>query len=157
MQNDPSKPRRKPIRLPADAYRKPGTWYFLTLCCKSKAPLFAQPEKRDLVRQILLETAKTNHVELAVYAILPNHVHIICSAGKNGVPGFVRAFKSRSAVELKHRFEVDSPWQFRYFDHKIRSEESLDAKCRYVRLNPVRLGLVARAEDYPWTGALRSD
>jgi putative transposase len=157
MQNDSSKPRRKPIRLPANAYRKPSTWYFLTLCCKNKAALFAQPGKRNLVRQVLLDTAKTHHVELAVYTILPNHLHVICSAGKNGVPGFVRAFKSRSAVELKRGFGAGSPWQFRYFDHKIRGEESLDAKCRYVRLNPVRLGLVARAEDYPWTGTLRTD
>jgi len=157
MQKDQSKRRRKRIRLPADAYRKPSAWYFLTLCCKSKAPLFAQAEKRDLVRHVLLETAKTNHVELAVYTILPNHVRVICSAGKNGVPGFVRAFKSRSAVELKRRFKVDSPWQFCYFDHKIRGGESLKEKCRYVRLNPERLGLVARDEDYPWSGVLRTN
>lgn len=157
MANNRAKPRRKPIRLPAGAYHQPGSWYFLTLCCKNKAPLFASREKRDLVQQVLIERARRNRVELAAYTILPNHLHLICSAGKRGVPGLVKEFKSKCAVELKRRFGMDSPWQYRYFDHKIRSEESLEEKCRYVRLNPVRLGLAVRAEDYPWTGALRSD
>lgn len=157
MQKIPIKPRRKPIRLSPGSYHQPGAWYFLTLCCKNKALLLDSPEKRDLVQQVLLETAQGNRVELATYTILPNHIHVICSAGKTGVPGFVKEFKSKCAVELRRQFNVASPWQYRYFDHKLRSEESLDEKCRYVRLNPVRLGLAARAEDYAWTGSLRSD
>jgi len=49
-----------------------------------------------------------------------------------GLPGFVRDFKSRTAVEFKRRFGLRSPWQFRYFDHKIRSEEAFLKRCRYV-------------------------
>ena len=151
-----SLPKRKHIRLPPGAYYKPGTWYFITICCRGKQPLLDTPDKRDLVRELLRQTATVHCVELAAYTILPNHLHVICSAGKKGLPGFVREFKSRTAVEFKRLFGEGSPWQFRYFDHKIRSEESLRNKCRYVWFNPVRRGLAPKPEDYPWSGALRT-
>ena len=32
----------------------------------------------------------------------------------------------------------------------LRSDESLEEKCEYIRQNPVKAGLVRRSEDYPW-------
>ena len=45
-----------------------------------------------------------------------------------------------------------SLWQEEFFDHVLRSDESYAAKWEYVRRNPVRAGLVARAEDWPYWG-----
>jgi putative transposase len=39
-------------------------------------------------------------------------------------------------------------WQRDFFDHRLRSHESLDEKWAYIRANPVRAGLVARPEDW---------
>lgn len=44
-------------------------------------------------------------------------------------------------------------WQRGFFDHRLRCDESLDAKSSYIRTNPVRAGLVARAEEWPWVYA----
>jgi len=41
-------------------------------------------------------------------------------------------------------------WQDESFDHVVRHEEGLEKKIQYVRENPVRKGLVAKAEDYKW-------
>jgi len=41
-------------------------------------------------------------------------------------------------------------WQKGFFDHVIRSQESLDQKWLYVRENSVRAGLVRSAEDWPY-------
>lgn len=40
-------------------------------------------------------------------------------------------------------------WQRNYFDHRVRPDEGLQLKTDYVRQNPVRAGLVPRAEDWP--------
>ena len=45
-----------------------------------------------------------------------------------------------------NRFGVD--WQRDFFDHRIRHDESLDAKADYIRMNPVRKGLCERPEDW---------
>jgi len=147
-------PKRKHTRLPADAYHKRGAWYFVTICCKEKKPLLASPKARDLVVDTLRRTAATLHVEMVVYTVLPNHMHLICSAGSAGLIDFVREFKSRIAVQLIRAGAPASPWQSRFFDHKLRSHESLRRKCEYVWMNPVRKRLVSRPEDYRWSGAL---
>lgn len=45
-------------------------------------------------------------------------------------------------------------WQREFFDHVLRSEENYAQKWEYVRSNPVRAGLVARAEDWPYQGEI---
>jgi hypothetical protein len=45
-------------------------------------------------------------------------------------------------------------WQKRFFDHVMRSAESYEQKWTYVRDNPVRAGLVGRAEDWPYQGEI---
>ncbi|MGH9812840.1 MAG: REP-associated tyrosine transposase [Candidatus Acidiferrales bacterium] len=147
-------PKRKRIRLSADAYHKSTAWFFVTICCKEKKPLLASPVARDLVVEVLRRTAAALHVEMAVYTVLPNHMHLICSAGSAGLIDFVREFKSRTAVQLIRVGAPASPWQARFFDHKLRSHESTRRKCEYVWMNPVRRRLVSRPEDYRWTGAL---
>jgi hypothetical protein len=37
-----------------------------------------------------------------------------------------------------------------FFDHRVRSEESLEEKACYIRLNPVRAGLITCPDDWPY-------
>ena len=152
--SDVSYPKRKHIRLPPDAYHRTSTWYFVMICCRDKRSHFRAKPARNLVQDLLRRTAEENNVELAVYTIMPNHMHIICSAGRRGLIGFVRLFKGRTTAEFRRRFQKPSPWQARFFDHKIRNHESLRQKCEYVWMNPVRRGLARNPQDYPWSGQL---
>ena len=45
-------------------------------------------------------------------------------------------------------------WERGFFDHVIRNAESYAQKWDYVRQNPVRAGLVERAEDWPYQGEI---
>jgi hypothetical protein len=45
-------------------------------------------------------------------------------------------------------------WQPEFFDHLLRSGESMAEKWMYVRENPVRAGLVAQAEIWPYAGSV---
>lgn len=112
-------------------------------------------ERRELVRQLLVQLALAQKVELASYSILPDHLHFISSAGTRGLVGFVRDFKSASARQLRRRGLRGSLWQRSFFDHKLRNDQSLSEKSQYIWLNPVRRGLVREAKDYPWSGGLR--
>ena len=42
-------------------------------------------------------------------------------------------------------------WQPRFFDRALRSVREYYEKVEYIHLNPVRAGLVKRAEDWPWS------
>ena len=116
--------------------------------------MLALPSHRSLVRDLLCLTARAQRVELAAYTVLPTHLHFIASGGRLGLLAFVREFKSRSAVELARRGLPFPQWQRSFFDHKLRSKESLRRKCAYIWNNSVRSGLAKNPEDYPWSGAL---
>ena len=44
-------------------------------------------------------------------------------------------------------------WQPRFFDRALRTVKEYYEKVEYIQLNPVRAGLVKRAEDWPWSSA----
>src|SRR5579859_2727484 len=63
----------------------------------------------------------------------------------------VGAIKGASAHSINKALKRSGQvWQDESFDHVVRQQESLEAKLPYVRENPVRKGLVASPEYYPW-------
>ena len=42
-------------------------------------------------------------------------------------------------------------WQPRFFDRALRSVKEYYEKVEYIHLNPVRAGLVKRAEEWQWS------
>ena len=147
-------PQRKCIRLPLGEYRVSGVSFFITICCHQKKPLLLPFGRRELVRRILVRLALQQRVELAAYTVIPTHTHFVASAGTHGLIGFVRDFKSATARVLRRRGLSVQVWQRSFFDHKLRSDESLVRKCGYIWMNPVRLGLAKKPEDYRWSGAV---
>ena len=49
---------------------------------------------------------------------------------------------------------ADSFWQSRCYDFNVWSERKFIEKLRYIHRNPVKRGLVARPEDWPWSSFL---
>lgn len=64
----------------------------------------------------------------------------------------MKAFKRGISQSLCEAGVVGPHWQKGFFDHVLRSEESYSEKWDYVRLNPIRAGLVVQAEDWPYWG-----
>jgi putative transposase len=59
---------------------------------------------------------------------------------------------SIQARKQRKRTAGESPfWQARYFDHNVRNYEGFVAQLRYIHRNPVKRGLCAKPEDWPWS------
>ena len=77
--------------------------------------------------------------------LMPDHLHALVSFPTNkGMKTVVTEWKKYVAREFGIR------WQRGFFDHRLRGDESLRDKEDYIRLNPVRAGLVSRPEDWPY-------
>lgn len=73
---------------------------------------------------------------------MPDHVHAMLHFPPEiSIRETVRGWKRWTA-----RFH-NVKWQDGFFDHRLRSDESLDDKARYIWENPVRTGLVKKTED----------
>lgn len=85
---------------------------------------------------------------------MSNHVHLV--AVPLSTNSFARALKElnmRYAQRLNRMRQWSGhTWQGRYFSAPL-DENYFWAALRYVERNPVRAGLVARAEDYEWSSA----
>jgi Transposase IS200 like len=82
---------------------------------------------------------------------MPKHVHLLVNEPEKST--LAQAVKSlKQGVARRLALRADEPfWQERYYDFNVWSERKFLEKLRYVHRNPVRRGLVARPEDWPWS------
>ena len=86
---------------------------------------------------------------------MPDHVHFFAAqaAEIKSLSAFVGDWKKWTSRQLREsKFAGEKLWQAEFFDHVLRSKQSYEDKWQYVRLNPVRAGLVVRAEEWPFAG-----
>ncbi len=90
---------------------------------------------------------------LGRYVIMPDHLHLFCAPRdethsiEHWITFWKRSFR-RSLGAAAPRFQAHG------FPHRLRQSESYADKWNYVRLNPVRAGLVTHSDDWPFQGEL---
>jgi putative transposase len=107
-----------------------------------------------LYRDLLAEHCAAASVEVWAWCLMPNHVHLILTpSDRDGLRRALAAIHRRYAGEIHRRLQITGHfWQGR-FGAVAMDEAHLAAALRYVSLNPVRAGLVARAADWRWSSA----
>ena len=103
-----------------------------------------------------------SHYWLHAWVVMPNHVHVLIEPS-NGrtLPKIVQSWKSFTAKVILKINAGEPPalpvkrqlWQPDYWDRYIRNERHYRAVIEYIHQNPVKAGLVAKAEDWPWSSA----
>jgi REP element-mobilizing transposase RayT len=80
---------------------------------------------------------------------MPNHVHVLIEqAGGFRLGDIIHAWKSFTAKQAnKHLGRTGAFWAPDYFDRYIRDQAHFDVAVHYIHENPVKAGLVARAEE----------
>jgi putative transposase len=90
------------------------------------------------------------NIAVGRYVIMPDHMHLFVRGGPNFIlERWIAGLKRAISVKLGFRGKL---WQPGFFDHVLRSEESYGEKWQYVRDNPFRAGLVAKAKNWPHQG-----
>jgi len=114
------------------------------------------PTARDIVLECCV---KENGSKLDLHAavVMPDHVHLIYSPLRRDddwsytLPEIMKAIKGRSARQINVALKRTGPvWQEEFFDHVLRSNDSLVDRVDYVCQNPVRAGLVKTETEYSW-------
>jgi len=130
---------------------KSGEIFFVTICAADRR---TQPLADAKLARQLIESAvylqKLGKWYLRLFLIMPDHVHAPVSfppvsfPPENSLRAQISAWKSYTAK----KFAVK--WQERFFEHRIRTDESLDEKIDYITMNPARAGLIAENETWPY-------
>ncbi len=151
----PHPERHYPARRALDDFGKRANLVFVTVCAKGHRSIIAQPDVHALLTELWGDSSQWL---VGRYVLMPDHLHLFCAPGRIDVPNvraWIAYWKSRSAAKWPRPMERPV-WQREGWDRQVRRGESYAAKWEYVRNNPVRAGLVARAEDWPYQGELNS-
>jgi REP element-mobilizing transposase RayT len=119
--------------------------YFITMCVKDRKYVLARPDVFAEIEKFCRHNPNWNTIAAVV---MPDHVHALVSPKRNR-----DARVTQYAAGLKRtvrRNAASWEWQQGVFDRLLRRDEAALGKWIYGRENPVRAGLVAQWEDWPY-------
>jgi putative transposase len=92
---------------------------------------------------------------LLEWCIMPNHVHVLLHFPLGTRLGkAVGSWKDFTCTRINEALDRKGQlWAKDYHDRYIRNEEHLYNARSYIRNNPVKAGLCAKPEDWPWSSA----
>lgn len=122
-------------------------------CCALSHPSLAMT---------LQQAFKHHHAEryeLLAWCVMPNHAHVLIKPAWP-LAKIVQSWKvwsARWAREHAAGLRLELPerglWMRGYWDRYVRDELHLLAVVEYIHQNPVKAGLCAKPEDWPWSSA----
>ncbi|MBP6508425.1 MAG: transposase [Opitutaceae bacterium] len=144
---------RKYLPHGTPSWVRAGAVFFITLCCRVRGENGLC--RREIAAAIFEAVNFRQHTlrwHMHLLLLMPDHLHALVSFPKQEemrkvMAGFKEATAKRGGVD----------WQRDFFDHRLRNDRSLEEKADYIRMNPVRKGLVASPADWKWVWETDAD
>jgi REP-associated tyrosine transposase len=108
----------------------------------------AQDSIASVVLASLHRGVQLNHYDLGAYVIMSNHVHVLLLP-RISPSRSMQSLKGATAREANRILSRtgETFWQAESYDHWVRDEKEWVRIEAYIENNPVKAGLVGRAED----------
>ena len=131
----------------------PGYPYHIIQRGNNRQAIFASVADREVMLDLLLESAGRFGVAVHAYVLMSNHFHLLATPrSANSLPLMMQAVGRRYARHFNDaQGRSGTLWEGRYKSALIQTDRYLLACMVYFDLNPVRAGLATQAQDYPWS------
>jgi len=110
-------------------------------------------EDYEFYWESLRSSAETNRLKIHAYVLMPDHVHLLASPGKEqSVPKTLQSLGRKYVQYFNAKYGSSGTlWEGRYRATVLDSKAYLLTCSRYIELNPVRAGMVKHPRDYDWS------
>lgn len=107
--------------------------------------------------KVLHEAQQQVEMRVLAWCLMPNHFHLVLWPNNDGDLSDWLSWLLTTQVARHHKRHGTSGhlWQGRHRAFPIQDDEHLLTVHRYVERNPLRTGLVERAEDWRWSSLWR--
>jgi putative transposase len=146
-------PTRKSIHL--EAFRYLGQKrYFVTICSYHRDQTFASENRARWILELLRTESVFNSFVIHAYCLMPDHLHFLAEGtdSASDLKRFVRNFKIKASRPYAKE-AGDRLWQRDFYEHVMQLTDSFESIAWYIWMNPVRKGLVAKPQEYPFSGS----
>lgn len=132
----------------------PGLAHHVTQRGNRRGDVFECDDDRHAYLRFLKQYADKHGLAVWAYCLMTNHVHlVVVPEREDSLAKALRDAHTVYAMRFNTRTRLSGHvWQGRFYSCPL-DESHLWAAVRYVECNPVRAGLVARAEEYAWSSA----
>lgn len=143
-------------RLPR--YVIPGQPQHIIQRGNNRQAIFAADADYQFFRDALVDAAAAHGLTIHAYVWMTNHVHLLATpAFEDSIGKTLQSIGRRYVQYFNHTYQRSGTlWEGRYRATVVDSERYLLTLMRYIELNPVRAGMVAVPQDYPWSSYRRN-
>jgi putative transposase len=130
----------------------PDGSYHVVARGNNKQQIFLDERDHHIFLDVVAQTLSRFQWRCLTYCLMPNHYHLVVTTPNADISHGMRQINAVYAQTFNRRHaRCGHLFQGRYGGRLIQSDEHLLESIRYVALNPVRAGLVRRAEEWPWS------
>ncbi|MGO9517832.1 MAG: REP-associated tyrosine transposase [Candidatus Korobacteraceae bacterium] len=125
--------------------------YLVTTVTAGRRRLFQVTDTAELLVRTLSHYHGQGKFLLHAYVIMPDHFHaLITPAPDVSLEKAMQFIKGGFSFRLKSKLDV---WMRSFNESQVSTEEKFMSCVRYIEENPVRRGLAATPEVYPFSSA----
>jgi REP element-mobilizing transposase RayT len=141
--------RKHPAHQPVFERTNRSPIVFVTVCSKDRKPIFANSAAHDVV---VRAWKMADQWAVGSYVLMPDHIHFFCLPVGCEYPPLKKWISFWKTMVWREWTEpAEQPiWQSDFWDTQLRAGDSYGEKWHYVRINPVRAGLVDQSDDWPY-------
>ncbi|MEI7501995.1 MAG: transposase [Paludibacter sp.] len=152
--------------------------HYVTFQVVEWVDIFTRKVYRDIVIDSLRFCQTNKGLEIYAFVVMSNHIHLLLRSDKAKLSDTIRDFKAHTGREILNAINLESEsrrdWMLNIFGfaakkHKrnedyqfwthenhaelIYSDKFFFQKLNYIHENPIRAGIVEKAEDYLYSSA----
>jgi putative transposase len=130
-----------------------GICYHVLNRGNARRDVFHKPGDYAAFRKVMAELDDEIPLRVLAWCLMPNHIHLVLWPYHDGDLSRWMHWLLNTHVPRYHQHYHSSGhvWQGRFKAFPIEQDEHLLTVLRYVERNPLRAGLVRRAELWPWS------
>jgi REP element-mobilizing transposase RayT len=126
--------------------------YHVMLRGVNRDAIFLEDEDHERFLHALTRTRELSGCIVLAYCLMTNHVHLVLRTVDEPIGEVLKRLGIRYAGYFNRKYgRAGYVFQGRFRSVPVESDAQLVALVRYVWHNPVKAGMVTRAEDYPWS------
>jgi putative transposase len=138
-----------------------GLVYHVLNRANGRLLLFDKDGDYEAFERVLRAARDYCDVPLLAYCVMPNHWHLVLRPHRDGdlsrFVGWLTLTHTQRWHAHYHAVGLGHLYQGRFKSFPVAEDEHFLTVCRYVERNPLRAGLVRRAEDWRWGSLWRRE
>lgn len=130
----------------------PGSIHHVMNRGARRTPILGDDDSHLTFLDLLSQLPERHGVKVHAYALMPNHFHLLLTAGPRGLGPALQLLQGGYSRWLNRSRSWDGPvWKARFRSRRVEDETYLQHLLAYIHLNPVAAHLAPSCDRAEWT------